>query len=65
MLGGKKRGTAAPRLLVEARQPGLGESLAPFADDLPWRAHTGRDDIIGKALRREEHDFGSHDISLR
>jgi hypothetical protein len=51
---------AVPR---EAQQSSKSESF-PFADDLPGRVRSGRDEIVGQAFICEEHDLSSDDVAI-
>jgi hypothetical protein len=64
-LGEKAGWTPAARLLVEAREAVLEETLAPLADDLAWRIHARADLVVAEAGRREKHDLGADDITIR
>tara|TARA_B100000959_G_scaffold131904_1_gene138252 strand:- start:297 stop:566 length:270 start_codon:yes stop_codon:yes gene_type:complete len=64
-LGGKAGRTPASGLFLQPREAVLEEAMAPFADDLPRGIEPCRDLVVAQATRREEHDLGADDISIR
>jgi hypothetical protein len=64
-LGGKAGWTPAARLLIEAREAVLKETMTPLADNLAGRIQARADLVIAEAAGREEHDLGTNDIPIR
>jgi hypothetical protein len=63
-LGGKAGRAASARTLFEAGEALLKEALAPLADDLSRRVHSGRDLVVAEPFRGVEHDPRSDDLSI-
>jgi hypothetical protein len=64
-LGGKAGWAPAARLLIEAREAVLEETMPPFTNDLAGRIQPGADLVIAEAGGGEEHDLGTDDITIR
>ena len=63
--GGKAGRAPAAWLFLKPREAVLEEAMTPLADDLPWGIEPCRDLVVAQAIRREEHDLGADDISIR
>jgi hypothetical protein len=63
--GGKAGLAPASGFVLEARQTGHGESLAPLTDDLAGRVESRGDYIVGKTFGGEEDDLGANYIAIR
>jgi hypothetical protein len=59
--GGKDRGAARARSLLQPGQAVVEEALAPEADHVATHRERGRDGVIALALRRQENHLGPQD----
>jgi hypothetical protein len=64
-LGGKAGRATPARTLFEAGEALLKEALAPLADDLSRRVHSGGDLVVAEPIRGVEHDPRPDDLSIR
>jgi hypothetical protein len=64
-LGGKAGWPPASRLLIEAREALVEETVAPFADNLPRGIQARRDDIVGQSLGGQQDELRADDVSIR
>jgi hypothetical protein len=63
-LGGKAGRAASARTLFEAGEALLKEALAPLADDLSRRVHSGGDLVVAEPFRGVKHDPRPDDLSI-
>jgi hypothetical protein len=63
--GGKKAGSSAPGLLLQASQALVEEALAPLRYDLSRQVQAFADLLVGQTLSGKEDNLGPHDISIR
>jgi len=64
-LGGKAGWAPASRLLIEAGEALVEETVAPLADNLSRGIQARRDDIVGQPPGRQQDELRSDDVSIR
>jgi hypothetical protein len=64
-LGGKAGCPPAAWLFVKPREAVSEEAVSPLTDDLAWRIEACGNRIVAQAGCGEQHDLGSHDITMR
>jgi hypothetical protein len=63
-LGGKAGRATSACTLFEAGEALLKETLAPLADDLSRRIHSGGDLVVAEPFRGVEHDPRPDDLPI-
>ena len=64
-LGGKAGCAPASRLFLKAGHSVFEETVAPFANDLPWRIESRGDAIVRESLGRQQDDLRANDVPIR